>query len=65
MWLTVFPFIPETMFVAALRDADTWKFVEHLPESIDTRVGEKGARLDPQSARIDSEQRNAATRSVS
>ncbi len=39
------PSVPEAVIVAALHDANAWEFVIHLPDGIDTRVGEKGARL--------------------
>ncbi|GAA2271902.1 ABC transporter ATP-binding protein [Glycomyces scopariae] len=35
----------EDRIVAALKDANAWEFVRHLPDGLDTVVGERGARL--------------------
>ncbi|RRR98247.1 ABC transporter ATP-binding protein [Glycomyces terrestris] len=35
----------EDRIVAALKDANAWEFVTHLPDGLDTVVGERGARL--------------------
>lgn len=39
------PSVSEEAVSTALRHANAWEFVEHLPDGVDTRVGEKGARL--------------------
>jgi ATP-binding cassette subfamily B protein len=37
--------VPVNVVVAALRDANAWDFVSHMPAGLNTPVGEKGARL--------------------
>ncbi|HSD85837.1 MAG TPA: ATP-binding cassette domain-containing protein, partial [Anaerolineae bacterium] len=39
------PSVSEEAVSTALRHANALEFVEHLPDGVDTRVGEKGARL--------------------
>jgi ATP-binding cassette subfamily B protein len=39
------PAVPAGTVEKALRDANAWEFVSHLPAGLDTAVGEKGARL--------------------
>ncbi|GAA1692287.1 ABC transporter ATP-binding protein [Glycomyces endophyticus] len=39
------PDADEDRITAALQDANAWEFVRHLPDGLDTVVGERGARL--------------------
>ena len=37
--------VSDSIVESALRDANTWEFIQALPESVETRIGERGAKL--------------------